>query len=42
MEKSASAIAWIGSVQTCLLLGGGIVGGPLFDKYGAKVIVSTF
>ncbi|KAJ5470245.1 hypothetical protein N7530_007602 [Penicillium desertorum] len=38
MEKSASAIAWIGSVQTCLLLGGGIVGGPLFDKYGAKVI----
>ncbi|KAJ5588630.1 hypothetical protein N7537_011308 [Penicillium hordei] len=38
MDKSASTIAWIGSVQTCLLLGGGIVGGPLFDKYGAKVI----
>ncbi|OQE15059.1 hypothetical protein PENFLA_c034G05115 [Penicillium flavigenum] len=38
MGESASTIAWIGSVQTCLLLGGGIVGGPLFDKYGAKVI----
>ncbi|KAJ5202496.1 hypothetical protein N7449_004575 [Penicillium cf. viridicatum] len=38
IEKSSSTIAWIGSVQTCLLLGGGIVGGPLFDKYGTKVI----
>ncbi|KAL2827332.1 putative monocarboxylate transporter [Aspergillus cavernicola] len=38
MDKSASTISWIGSVQTCLLLGGGIVGGPLFDRYGAMVI----
>ncbi|EPE04549.1 monocarboxylate permease-like protein [Ophiostoma piceae UAMH 11346] len=38
MDKSASTIAWIGSVQTCLLLGGGIIGGPLFDRYGATVI----
>ncbi|KAJ5641972.1 hypothetical protein N7490_005972 [Penicillium lividum] len=36
--KSSSTIAWVGSVQTCLLLGGGIVGGPLFDRYGANVI----
>ncbi|KAL5336008.1 putative monocarboxylate transporter [Aspergillus crustosus] len=37
-DKSASPIAWIGSVQTCLLLGGGIIGGPLFDRYGARSI----
>ena len=40
-NEEASTIAWIGSVQTCLLLGGGIVGGPLFDRYGA-VKVSFF
>ncbi|KAL6230885.1 hypothetical protein BDW75DRAFT_248293 [Aspergillus navahoensis] len=35
---SASDIAWIGSVQTFFLFGSGLVGGPLFDRYGAKVI----
>ncbi|GFG20113.1 MFS transporter, putative [Aspergillus udagawae] len=35
---SASDIAWIGSVQTFFLFGSGLIGGPLFDRYGAKVI----
>ncbi|OJZ83018.1 hypothetical protein ASPFODRAFT_83516 [Aspergillus luchuensis CBS 106.47] len=38
-DYSSSALAWIGSVQVFLLYGGGVVGGPLFDRYGAKVII---
>ncbi|GFF40604.1 LOW QUALITY PROTEIN: riboflavin transporter MCH5 [Aspergillus udagawae] len=37
-QYSAADIAWIGSVQTFFLFGSGLVGGPLFDRYGAKAI----
>ncbi|TAQ85282.1 hypothetical protein B7494_g6387 [Chlorociboria aeruginascens] len=37
-DQSPSNISWIGSLQTFFLLGGGIFGGPLFDKYGEKVL----
>ncbi|KUI54583.1 putative transporter MCH4 [Cytospora mali] len=37
-HKSSDDIAWIGSVQAFLLLASGAVGGPLFDRFGAKVI----
>lgn len=40
-DYSSSAIAWIGSVQVFLQYGGGLLGGPLFDRYGAKVSVSA-
>jgi MFS family permease len=35
--ESTSAISWIGSLQVFFLLAGGLVGGPLFDRYGSKV-----
>ncbi|KAK2762688.1 hypothetical protein FQN54_000862 [Arachnomyces sp. PD_36] len=37
-DRSPSDISWIGSTQAFLVFGGGAVGGPLFDLYGAKVI----
>ncbi|EDN07412.1 monocarboxylate permease-like protein [Histoplasma capsulatum] len=37
-STSQSAISWIGSLQICALFSGALVGGPLFDRYGAKVI----
>ncbi|RDW58452.1 hypothetical protein BP5796_12382 [Coleophoma crateriformis] len=37
-HESESAIAWIGSLQMSLLFGGMLFGGPLFDRYGEKVI----
>lgn len=39
-HETQSTISWIGSVQLFFLYAGGVVGGPLFDRYGAKV--STF
>lgn len=30
-DSTSNAISWIGSLQSCLLLAGGIVTGPLFD-----------
>ncbi|OJJ04167.1 hypothetical protein ASPVEDRAFT_54392 [Aspergillus versicolor CBS 583.65] len=36
--ETASAISWIGSLQSFFLFGSSLVGGPLFDRYGAKVI----
>lgn len=36
-SASQSAISWIGSLQICALFSGALVGGPLFDRYGAKV-----
>ena len=36
-HKSATDIAWIGSVSTFLQFAGGAIGGPLFDRYGAWV-----
>ena len=36
-DRSPSDIAWIGSLQAFFLFAANIVGGPLFDRYGAKV-----
>ena len=32
-----STISWIGSIQVFFLYAGGTIGGPLFDRYGARV-----
>ncbi|KAM5354202.1 hypothetical protein ACJ41O_000852 [Fusarium nematophilum] len=37
-ERSADDIAWIGSVQAYLIFATGVVGGPLFDRFGAWLI----
>ena len=37
-SETPSAISWIGSIQVFFLLGGTCFGGPLFDRFGAKVI----
>lgn len=37
-NETPSAISWIGSLQVFFLFGGALFGGPLFDRYGAKVI----
>jgi MFS family permease len=37
-NESPSAISWIGSLQVFFLLSGNLFGGPLFDRFGAKVI----
>ncbi|KAL9618375.1 MAG: hypothetical protein Q9160_006883 [Pyrenula sp. 1 TL-2023] len=37
-NHSASAISWIGSVQVFSLFAGGLFGGPMFDRFGAKII----
>ncbi|OJJ50115.1 hypothetical protein ASPZODRAFT_89959 [Penicilliopsis zonata CBS 506.65] len=36
--EASSTIAWIGSVQVFFLFAGGIVGGPLFDRFGAVIL----
>lgn len=36
-DQSSSSIAWIGSLQLFFLFGGSLVGGPLFDRFGAGV-----
>jgi MFS family permease len=36
----SGTIAWIGSTQTLVCFGGGFIGGPLFDKYGHKVLAT--
>ncbi|KAK0621636.1 major facilitator superfamily domain-containing protein [Bombardia bombarda] len=36
--ESPDSIAWIGSLSAFLQFAAGMVGGPLFDRYGAKVI----
>jgi hypothetical protein len=36
-DMSPSTIAWIGSLQAFFVFAGGLIGGPLFDRYGAKV-----
>lgn len=35
--ESPSTISWLGSIQIFFLFGGTLFGGPLFDRYGAKV-----
>ncbi|KAJ0419388.1 major facilitator superfamily domain-containing protein [Aspergillus carlsbadensis] len=37
-NESESRIAWIGSLQSFLQFFSGMLGGPLFDRYGALVI----
>ncbi|KAF4633623.1 hypothetical protein G7Y89_g4496 [Cudoniella acicularis] len=37
-EESANTIAWIGSLSGFLQFAAGMIGGPLFDRFGAKVI----
>jgi hypothetical protein len=41
-HKSPDDISWIGSLSSFLQLGAGLVGGPLFDRYGAMVCVTPF
>ncbi|KAL3455756.1 major facilitator superfamily domain-containing protein [Aspergillus heterothallicus] len=36
--ETSSAISWIGSLQIFFMFSASLVGGPLFDRYGAKVI----
>ncbi|PQE15489.1 riboflavin transporter MCH5 protein [Rutstroemia sp. NJR-2017a WRK4] len=37
-HRSPSDISWIGSLQVFFLFSGSAIGGPLFDRFGAKVI----
>ncbi|KAL4881190.1 major facilitator superfamily domain-containing protein [Aspergillus karnatakaensis] len=37
-NETPSAISWIGSLQSFFIFAASLVGGPLFDRYGAKVI----
>lgn len=37
-EQSADNISWIGAVQAFLIFASGAIGGPLFDRFGSKVI----
>lgn len=39
--SSPDAISWIGSIQSFLLLGGGLISGPLFDAGYFKVVIAT-
>ena len=39
--ESASKISWIGSLASFLQFFAGMVGGPLFDRFGAKVYFSS-
>jgi MFS family permease len=41
-ERSADDVAWIGSLASFLQLGTGLIGGPLFDRFGAKVSVFVY
>lgn len=37
-NETPERISWIGSLQSFLIFASGAIGGPLFDRYGAKVI----
>lgn len=39
-DESPDKISWIGSIQAFLVFASGIIGGPLFDRYGAWVRTS--
>jgi hypothetical protein len=39
-SQSASQISWIGSLSAFLQFFAGMVGGPLFDRFGARVCLS--
>ncbi|KAJ5235785.1 MFS monocarboxylate transporter [Penicillium citrinum] len=38
-DQSESNIAWIGSLQAFFMFSGGLISGPLMDRYGPKVIL---
>ncbi|KAI1416399.1 monocarboxylate permease-like protein [Hypoxylon sp. FL1857] len=38
-DQDPSRVAWIGSLQFYLVFSAGVFGGPLFDRYGGKVII---
>ncbi len=38
---SSSAISWVGSVQTFLVVSTGVIGGPLFDRGYLRPMVFT-
>ena len=40
-NETTDRIAWIGSLQGFLIFAAGSIGGPLFDRYGAKVRTMT-
>lgn len=37
-QESPGTIAWIGSIQVFLVMGSAVIGGPMFDRWGGKVI----
>ncbi|KAI1417946.1 monocarboxylate permease-like protein [Hypoxylon sp. FL1857] len=37
-QESPSRISWIGSLQFYFVFASGAIGGPLFDRYGSKII----
>ncbi|KAG4436606.1 hypothetical protein IFR05_007926 [Cadophora sp. M221] len=37
-NESPSTVSWIGSLQLFFLFGGNLIGGPLFDRFGSKII----
>ncbi|KAB5523835.1 riboflavin transporter MCH5 [Coniochaeta sp. 2T2.1] len=37
-NETPDRIAWIGSLQNFLIFASGVIGGPLFDRFGAKVL----
>jgi hypothetical protein len=39
---SPSQISWIGSLSSFIQFSGGAIGGPMFDRYGAKVSQHSF
>jgi hypothetical protein len=36
-DHTPSDVAWIGSLTNFIQFSGGAIGGPMFDRYGAKV-----
>ena len=41
-DQSADKVAWIGSVAVFMQFATGMVGGPLFDRYGVWVCLFTY
>lgn len=40
-NRSANDVAWIGSLGNFIQFGSGVIGGPLFDRFGANVCTYT-